>query len=135
MKRKAEVEMHRKVESDKRSKLLDPQWSLATSMDAVTNSTSMGSSYSHVNENEMFSLQSGRKSFRGYNLGVEKYCAELADDRRFEKASKNESITDEEMAIRYSELTGLPRGPNQGRRQMNGGSKSLAPPTTKRNKR
>jgi hypothetical protein len=119
MKRKVEAEMQRKVETEKKIKLLDPQWSLAADSMEFDMPSSTNSSFVHENENDFFSIYSGRRSFRSFNNQVEKYCAELADDQRFERAvSSKESLTDEEMAQRYANLAGLPRGPSQGKRKL-----------------
>lgn len=134
MKRKIEAEIQRKVETEKKMKLLDPQWSLATDSTEINMPSSPKNSFVHENENDFFGIYSGRRSFRSFNNQVEKYCAELADGQRFERAvSSNESLTDEEMAQRYANLAELPRGPSQGRRKLDTSNSSI--PSTKRNKR
>lgn len=62
----------------------------------------------------------GRRSFNGCNKAVERYYEQRLEDlniRKRTEPTKSETITDEEMLNRYETLVGLPRGPNQGKRQ------------------
>ncbi len=62
----------------------------------------------------------GRRSFGGFNKSVERHYQSVLDEMNFDKMAKkveNKTISDEEMLSRYENLIGLPRGPNQGRKQ------------------
>lgn len=79
-------------------------------------------------EVDVYARLPGRRSFNGCNRAVEKYYQQIIDSKYIEKQSRKEErttekdiesgmlITDEDMAERYEELIGLPRGPNQGKR-------------------
>jgi hypothetical protein len=64
----------------------------------------------------------GRRSFGGFNKSVENYyqlaLGELRHNKYNQKSTKNQ-VSDEEMVMRYENLIGLPRGPNQSRKLGN----------------
>ncbi|KAJ1428992.1 hypothetical protein B484DRAFT_64090 [Ochromonadaceae sp. CCMP2298] len=71
---------------------------------------------------DLSSLLPGRRSFNGCNKFVENFYEQRLDDLKIRKRSKPEkqdgnSVSNEEMMKRYENLVGLPRGPNQGKRQ------------------
>ena len=70
----------------------------------------------------------GRRSFGGFNKVVERQFQQYLDDLKYrgkerERATDTTNVDDEEMIKRYSNLIGLPRGPNQGRKQNKNTSK------------
>ena len=75
-------------------------------------------------EVDIYAQLPGRRSFNGCNKAMERHYQQIIDDKYLSKqqlAANNSStamITDEEMADRYEELVGLPRGPSQGKRPM-----------------
>lgn len=61
----------------------------------------------------------GRRSFGGCNIAVERNYEQMMDQRKFNKSTEKvykNSVSDSEMLERYENLIGLPRGPNQGQR-------------------
>lgn len=67
---------------------------------------------------DLYSSLPGRRSFGGFNKAVEAHYQQMINRDRFEtKAKIKNEVTDEEMFQRYETLVGLPRGPNQGKRQ------------------
>jgi hypothetical protein len=90
---------------------------------------------------DVSSLLPGRRSFNGCNKFVENFYEQRLDDLKIRKRSKPEkqdgnSVSNEEMMKRYENLVGLPRGPNQGKRQAEkkrsqGSQGSQGPPEKK----
>lgn len=65
----------------------------------------------------------GRRSFGGFNKNVERNYSEFLDDMQFDNITRKSKslkrdINDDEMLESYANLIGLPRGPNQNRRDI-----------------
>ena len=120
MKRKEDEEAIREADRAKRAKLLQPEWSLNTKpgvkeqdsqmcIDAETERRYFGiAEFVRENENDIFTLFPGRKSFGGFNPKVEKFCQSMVDDRRLDQLARN-TISDEEMVQRYDQMRGTKR--------------------------
>ena len=64
----------------------------------------------------------GRRSFGNFNKSVERHYQKYLDSLKFDKLATTKSskydVDDEEMVERYQSLIGLPRGPNQGKKEQ-----------------
>lgn len=121
MKRKEEAKVNEEKAIEKYNQINnDSNW--------VTNSEPNIMEVEHSNDNEvltcvkddgdLYSSLPGRRSFGGFNKAVEAHYQQMINRDRFEtKAKIKNEVTDEEMFQRYETLVGLPRGPNQGKRQ------------------
>ena len=108
MKRKLEEKLENKLLNEKKSKLLENNW-CSEENEESTDNNSGNIKFSKENENEIYSLYPGRKSFGGFNTKVETYCREVEENQKFEKIAKN-IVSEEEMTFRYHHSIGLPLG-------------------------
>lgn len=120
MKRKEDEEAIREVDRAKRAKLLQPEWSFTSApgvdeqdsqmrVNTEADGRNLGiAEFIRENENDIYTLFPGRKSFGGFNVKVEKYCQTMVDDRRLDQLAEN-TISDEEMIRRYEQMRGSKR--------------------------
>jgi hypothetical protein len=73
----------------------------------------------YVNDNSIYSTLPGRRSYGGFNKVIERHYEYIMNEQRYErqvaKANKN-TISDEEMAKRYSNLITSSKKSSQGSR-------------------
>ncbi len=108
MKRKLEEKLENKLLDEKKSKLLENNWHNEEN-EEIIDINSGKINFTKENENEIYSLYPGRKSFGGFNTKVETYCREVEDNQKFEKIAKK-IVSEEEMITRYHQSIGLPLG-------------------------
>ena len=118
MKRKADAELQKTEVREKKQRLLEPQWSskepMTVNEDMPARLSTCSSNYNTVNfveesENDVYTLYPARRSFGGFNTMVERYCTDMLNEQRFERASRS-TISEDEMVLRYEKMIGLSKG-------------------------
>ena len=117
MKRKVEDAQLQDEIATKKKSVTDIIWSQST-LENTTSSS--GKLVCEVDLEDRLATFPGRRSFGGFNKAVERQYQSYLDSLKFEKLTTKSSkynVDDEEMLQRYESLIGLPRGPNQGKRE------------------
>lgn len=127
MKRKVDSDQQDRENALKRKLVIDSQWSSEDSTQFDSSTIEAQILHCERDDDDPMAAFPGRRSFRGFNTIVERQYQAALEASKFEhyldnkkhKEVSNSNLDDEEMAQRYKELVGLPRGPNQGRMSSN----------------
>lgn len=121
MKRKEEAKVNEEKAIEKYNKINDNNW--ITNSDTTIMEFDNGNNVAEPltctrDDVDLYASLPGRRSFGGFNKAVENHYQQMINRERFQiKTNTKNEVTDEEMFQRYETLVGLPRGPNQGKRQ------------------
>jgi len=131
MKRKQEAELQRQEDLEKRKKLLAMTEWKTDEENSLRQLDISGSNLKHklqctYETEDLFCSLPGRRSFKGFNIIVERQYDSIMSEQRAEKLTKEaikDTISDEEMVARYENMRALPRGPNMGRKETRNNKK------------